>query len=52
MNRRMLLPVALLTTLTPAVGVALGQQPAASNTSYYVSIWARPSAARSPTPRP
>ena len=36
MNPRMLLPVALLATLTPSSGVAFGQQPAAPALSYYV----------------
>jgi len=36
MNSRMLLPVALLGTLSPSLGVALGQQPAAPSFSYNV----------------
>ena len=36
MNQKMLLPVALLATLTSSVGVALGQQPAAPHLGYDV----------------
>jgi len=34
MNQKMLLPVALLATLSPSLGVALGQQPASPSLSY------------------
>ncbi len=55
MNQKMLLPVALLATLSPSLGVALGQQPAAPSLGYDVINLGTPlggTFANAPDPEP